>query len=95
MSTPTSPKLAYAIVRAGFPSPDTFHILYVHTSLEKAHASITTFAQSSGFSSVETSPPTELRELDGSVPAWWKGYHLFEGYFPVGRVYIEVAKLED
>ena len=94
MSTATH-KFGYAIVRAGATTSDSFHILYVHTSLEKSHFAITKFANSSGFTAIDTPPPRDLRELDGSIPEWWKGYHLFEDYVPAGRVYIERVKMED
>ncbi|KAF9737152.1 hypothetical protein PMIN03_007697 [Paraphaeosphaeria minitans] len=88
-------KLAYAIVRAGASISGSFQILCVHTSLEKAHLAITKFATSSDFTSMDTPVPTQLRELDNSIPDWWKGYYLFEGIASVGRVYIERVTLED
>ncbi|KAJ4356392.1 uncharacterized protein N0V89_004425 [Didymosphaeria variabile] len=85
----------YAIVRAGVPTTDDLHILYVFRSLENAHTAITKFANSSEFTQAASRAPSELRELDGSIPKWWKSYSLFDGYFPVGSVYVERVNMED
>jgi hypothetical protein len=94
MSTVTH-RFGYAIVRAGVYMTDPLNILYVYGSLEKAREAITRFAYSSDFTPVASAAPSDLREPDDTIPEWWKGYHLFEGYYPVGRVYIERVKMDD
>ncbi|KAF1972348.1 hypothetical protein BU23DRAFT_555147 [Bimuria novae-zelandiae CBS 107.79] len=91
----TTHSFCYAIVRSGASTTNPINIIYVCKSLDLAKSTIDQFVASSGFTSVPRSPPSDLRNLDGSVPDWFMGYNLWFGMNIAGWIYIERTRMLD
>ena len=91
MTTP-SDKFGFAVVRSESSIRAPFVILCVFHSMKEAHEYIEKFAND--FTNITKLPPGDLRDLNATVPEWWKAYHLFAFGAAVGEIYIERVKLE-